>query len=55
MILFSTQEERDEAKRESVRDIRLEEISDFPNHPFQVRMDEKMLEAGRKASVSMVC
>lgn len=42
--LFSTQEERDEAKRESVRDIRLEEISDFPNHPFKVRMDEKMLE-----------
>lgn len=42
--LFSTQEERDEAKRESVRDIRIGEISDFPNHPFQVRMDEKMLE-----------
>lgn len=42
--LFSTQEERDEAKRESVRDIRLEEISDFPNHPFKVRMDENMLE-----------
>lgn len=42
--LFTTQEERDEAKRESVREIRLEEISDFPNHPFQVRMDEKMLE-----------
>lgn len=42
--LFSTQEERDEAKRESVRDIRLEEISDFPNHPFKVRMDEKMFE-----------
>lgn len=42
--LFTTQEERDEAKRESVRDIRIEEISDFPNHPFQVRMDEKMLE-----------
>lgn len=36
--LFSTQEERDEAKRESVRDIRLEEISDFLNHPFKVRM-----------------
>lgn len=42
--LFTTQEERDETKRESVKEIRLEEISDFPNHPFQVRMDEKMLE-----------
>lgn len=40
--LFSTQEERDEGKRESVRDIPLAEISDFPNHPFMVKMDEKM-------------
>ena len=42
--LFSTQAERDEAKLESVRDIALEEISDFPNHPFKVRMDEGMQE-----------
>jgi ParB family chromosome partitioning protein len=42
--LFSTQEERDEGKRESVREIPLEEISDFPNHPFKVRMDEEMQE-----------
>lgn len=42
--LFTTQTERDEAQRESVRDIPLEEISDFPNHPFKVRMDEKMIE-----------
>ena len=40
--LFSTQEERDEEKRESVRDIPLAEISDFPNHPFKVKMDEEM-------------
>ncbi len=42
--LFTTQAERDEANRESVRDIPLEEISDFPNHPFQVRMDQAMEE-----------
>lgn len=42
--LFSTQEERDEGKRESVRDIPLAEISDFPNHPFKVKMDEEMQE-----------
>ena len=42
--LFTTQIERDEAQRETVRDIPLEEISDFPNHPFKVRMDEKMME-----------
>lgn len=42
--LFTTQEERDIAKRETVMDIPLTEISDFPNHPFKVTGDEKMLE-----------
>lgn len=42
--LFSTQEERDEAKRESVKDIPIDEISDFPNHPFKVKTDENMLD-----------
>lgn len=42
--LFTTQAERDEAKRETVMDIPLSEISDFPNHPFKVRMDESMTE-----------
>ena len=44
--LFSTQEERDSASRESVREIPLEEISDFPNHPFKVKMDESMADMG---------
>lgn len=42
--LFTTQAERDEAQRETVRDIPLEEISAFPNHPFKVRMDDSMTE-----------
>ena len=42
--LFTTQAERDEAKRETVKGIPIAEISDFPNHPFKVRMDEAMLE-----------
>lgn len=42
--LFSTQEERDNEKREYVKAIPLDQISDFPNHPFKVRMDEKMME-----------
>lgn len=42
--LFTTQAERDEARRETVRDVLLEEISDFPNHPFKVRMDQAMEE-----------
>lgn len=40
--LFSTQEERDEEKRETLIDLPVEEISDFPNHPFKVKMDENM-------------
>lgn len=42
--LFTTQEERDNEKREYVKAIPLDKISDFPDHPFKVRMDEKMLE-----------
>ncbi len=40
--LFSTQEERDEAKREMIMEISIDEIRDFPNHPFKIRMDEEM-------------
>ncbi len=42
--LFSTQEERDEAKLQKIRDIPLSEIDGFPNHPFQVREDEDMFQ-----------
>ena len=42
--LFTTQSERDEAKRETVIMLSPAEISDFPNHPFKVRMDESMTE-----------
>lgn len=42
--LFTTQKERDEARREAVVDIPLSEISDFPDHHFKVRMDEAMTE-----------
>ena len=40
--MFTTQEERDNAKRSYLIDIPTQEISDFPNHPFHVRMDEEM-------------
>lgn len=42
--LFSTQEERDDAKLAKIRDILLTEIDNFPNHPFKVRDDEDMLQ-----------
>ena len=40
--LFSTQQERDDAQREKVTNIPLTEIDPFPDHPFQVKMDESM-------------
>lgn len=42
--LFTTQEQRDEAKRDSMQDIPISQISDFPEHPFKVKQDEAMLE-----------
>lgn len=42
--LFSTEEERTEARLEKVVNLSPSEISDFPNHPFKVRMDAAMRE-----------
>lgn len=42
--MFTTQEERDNAQRSYVTDLPTAEISDFPDHPFKVRMDESMTE-----------
>ena len=42
--LFSTQEDRDDAKLSKIRDIPLELIDDFPDHPFKVRDDEDMIQ-----------
>ena len=42
--LFTTQEERNHKNQEYVKDISIYEITDFPNHPFKVKMDDKMLE-----------
>ena len=40
--LFTTQEQRDEAKLEKVVDININEIDDFPGHPFKVVNNEEM-------------
>lgn len=40
--LFSTQQQREDNGREKIVDLRLDEISDFPNHPFHVSMDNEM-------------
>ena len=41
--LFTTQEERDEAKLKKTYDIPIDQIDDFPDHPFKVIDDEDML------------
>jgi len=42
--LFTTQELRDDAKLSKIRDIPIELIDDFPDHPFKVRDDEDMIQ-----------
>ena len=42
--LFTTQAQRDEEQFSKIRDIPLELIDDFPDHPFKVRDDEDMMQ-----------
>ena len=42
--LFTTQAQRDEEHLSKIRDIPLELIDDFPDHPFKVRDDEDMMQ-----------
>lgn len=41
--LFSTQEERYEAKLKKIYEVPLDEIDPFPDHPFKVKDDEDMM------------
>ena len=52
--IFTTQEERDNAQRSYVIDLPATEISDFPDHPFKVRMGEEMeqmVESARERGI----
>ena len=40
---FTTQEQRDDAKLKKINEIPLEEIDEFPDHPFKVLDDEDMM------------
>ena len=42
--LFTTQAQRDEEQLSKIRDVPLELIDDFPDHPFKVRDDEDMMQ-----------
>lgn len=49
--LFTTQAERDDAKLERVKNIPLDELHPFKNHPFKVQNNEemeRMIESIRK-------
>ena len=41
--LFSSQEERDDARLKRIHEIQLDQIDPFPDHPYKVRDDEEMM------------
>ena len=41
--LFSSQEERDDARLKRIHEIPLDQIDPFPDHPYKVRDDEEMM------------
>ncbi len=43
--IFSSQKGRDEASLEKVRDISIDLIDNFPNHPFKVTVNDEMLDS----------
>ena len=46
-LLFSTEEQRQEEKREQVQQIPIDELHPFTNHPFKV-VDDTQSETGRQ-------
>ena len=52
--LFSSQEERDDAKLKRIYEIPLSEIDPFPDHPFHVKDDEDMMNLAESVKVNGV-
>ena len=44
--MFTTQEVRDERKLPRIRELPIDQIADFPDHPYKVRDDEDMMDTG---------
>lgn len=42
--LFTTQEVRDERKLPRIRELPIDQIADFPDHPYKVKDDEDMMD-----------
>ena len=54
--LFSTQEERDDAKLAKIRDIPLTEIDNFPDHPFMtLLLDLTHRPRALRSSTARIC
>lgn len=51
---FTTQEQRDENKKEKIEIIKLDLIDDFPEHPFQVRENEELVKLQESIKVNGV-
>lgn len=49
--LFTTQEQRDSEKLEKVVDIKINNIDDFPNHPFKVVDNDEMEQMKEDISI----
>jgi ParB family chromosome partitioning protein len=45
--LFSSQEQRDDEKREKIMDVPLDELHPFQNHPFHVEDNEALRELAK--------
>lgn len=52
--LFSSQQERDEAKLKHIYEIPIDQIDPFPDHPFKVRDDEDMMNLVESVKVNGV-
>ena len=51
--LFSSQEERDDAKLKRIYDIDLLDIDPFPDHPFKVQDDEDMINLAESIRMNL--
>ena len=49
--LFSTQEQRDNVDAQKVIKISIKDIENFPNHPFNVEVNEELLESIKEKGV----
>lgn len=45
--LFTTQEQRDDLEKESIYEIPLSEIDDFPEHPYKVIVNDSLKEMSK--------